>query len=259
VIEGLGAAAGYRTGVSDPLASLLSLPDVADAAAEARSALDAVFGHQVLRKSSGPVSVESSLRGARASAALEGSAYELEAVRAGAVTDPVLQGALRVAGAIGSLVPTWGRAPRQVLARLHVLAATNLVPSSDLGRPRSDASVAARLSGLSDLVTGGTSVPGIVLAAVVHGELLAIDAFPEANGVIARAAARLTLIAKGVDPKAVSVPEMGHLERQPEYVGAANAYATGTADGVRSWLKHCCAAVELGAQEGLAICDAMSA
>jgi hypothetical protein len=246
--------------VSDPLAPLLDLPDVTDAAADARKAVDELFGHQLLRRSSGPVSVESALRGARASAALEGAAYELEAVRAGAVTDPVLQGALRVAGGLGSLVGTWTRAPGQVLARLHVLAATGIVPDSALGRPRSDPEVAARLTGLNSLVTTTTdAVPGVILAAIVHAELLAIGAFEGPNGIIARAASRLTLIAKGLDPKAVSVPEVGHLERQLEYVGAMNAYATGTPDGVRSWLKHCCASVEIGAREGLAICDAMAA
>jgi hypothetical protein len=245
--------------VSDPLAPLLDLPDVAEAAADARKAVDELFGHQLLRRSSGPVSVESALRGARASAALEGSVFDLESVRAGAVTDPVVQGALRVAGGLGSLVDTWTKAPGQVLARLHVLAARDVVPAEDLGRPRADPEVAARLSGLTSLITSATdAVPGVILAAVVHAELLAIGAFEGPNGVIARAASRLTLIAKGVDPKAVSVPEVGHLERQPEYVGAMNAYATGTPDGVRSWLKHCCVAVELGAQEGLAICDAMA-
>ena len=63
-----------------------------------------------------------------ASAALEGHAYDLEEVRAGTVTDPVLQGALRVAEGLGGLVDLWPRAPRQVLARLHVLAARGVVP-----------------------------------------------------------------------------------------------------------------------------------
>lgn len=242
----------------DPLAPLLDLPDVADAAANARKAVDELFGHQLLRRSSGPVSVESALRGARASAALEGAAYALEEVRAGAVTDPVLQGALRVAGGLGSLAETWTRAPGQVLARLHVLAARDLLPSSSLGRPQRDPQIAARLAALSALLTGGTAVPAVIVAAIVQGELLAMGAFEGPNGIVARAAARLTLIAKGLDPKAVSVPEVGHFDRQPEYVGAANAYATGTPDGVRSWLKHCCTAVEIGAREGLAICDAMA-
>ena len=43
--------------MSDPLAPLLDLPDVADAAAEARKQIDQLFGHQILRRSSGPVSV----------------------------------------------------------------------------------------------------------------------------------------------------------------------------------------------------------
>jgi Fic family protein len=244
--------------VSDPLAPLLDLPDVADAAAEARKQIDQLFGHQLLRRGSGPVSVEAALRGAHASAALEGARYDLESIRAGAVTDPVVQGSLRVAGALGSLVDTWSKAPLQVLARLHVLAARDVLPSEALGRPRTDPEVAARLSALSDLVTGGTEAPAVVLAAIVHGELLVLAPFDGPGGLVARAAARLTLIAKGLDPKAVSVPEAGHLAREPEYIGATNAYATGTADGVRSWLKHYCAAVALGADEGFAICEAMS-
>jgi hypothetical protein len=87
---------------------------------------------------------------------------------------------------------------------------------------------------------------------------LALAPFDGPGGLVARAAGRLTLIAKGLDPKAVSVPEIGHLAREPEYIGAANSYATGTPDGVRSWLKHCCTAVALGADEGSAICEAMS-
>lgn len=242
----------------DPLTPLLDLPDVVDAATKARKAVDQLLGHPMLRRSSGPVSVESALRGARASAELEGAGYDLEAVRAGAVTDPVVQGSLRVAGGLGPLVDTWTMAPLQVLAKVHVLAARDILATVELGRPRADPEVAARLSGLGDLVAGGTDAPAVIVAAVVHGELLAMGAFEGPNGLVARAAARLTLIAKGVDPKAVSVPEVGHLSRQLEYVGAANAYATGTPDGVRSWLKHCCTAVALGAEEGLAMCDAMA-
>ncbi|TQS43841.1 oxidoreductase [Cryptosporangium phraense] len=242
----------------DPLAPLLDLPGVADAAAGARKQIDQLFGHQVLRRNSGPVSVEAALRGAHASASLEGARYDLEAVRAGAVTDPVVQGSLRIAGAIGSLVDTWPKAPLQVLARLHVLAARDTLPPDALGRPRTDPEVAARLAALGDLVTGGTDAPAVILAAIVHGELLALAPFDGPGGLVARAAARLTLIAKGLDPKAVSVPEIGHLAREPEYIGAANAYATGTSDGVRNWLQHCCTAVALGADEGFAICEAMS-
>ena len=129
------------SGIADPLAPLLDLPDVAEAAAAARDAIDRLLGHRALRRTSGPVSAESVLRGARASAALEGAAYELDEVRAGTVTDPVVQGALRVGGGLGPLADTWERAPRQVLAKLHLLAAAGTVPEAAWAvpprRPRS--------------------------------------------------------------------------------------------------------------------------
>jgi hypothetical protein len=243
------------SGIADPLAPLLDLPDVADAAAAARDAIDRLLGHRALRRTSGPVSAESVLRGARASAALEGADYGLDEVRAGTVTDPIVQGALRVGSGLGPLAETWERAPRQVLAKLHLLAAAGTVDDTALGRPAADPQLSDRLDGLAALVAGGTSVPAVIVAAVVHGELLAMAPFAGPNGVVARAASRLTLISRGLDRKAVSVPESGHLARQPEYVGAAHAYATGTPDGVRAWLKHCCAAVVLGADEGLLICE----
>ena len=190
---------------------------------------------------------------------MEPGDHDLDAVRAGTVTDPLLQGALRVSGAIGELTGTWERAPRQVLARLHLLAARDLVAEDELGRPVNDPEVATRLDGLAGLVAAGPDdTPAVIVAAVVHGELLALRAFSGPNGVVARAAARLTLISRGLDPKGVSVPEAGHLARRPEYVGAATAYKTGTRDGVRAWLRHCCAAVELGAAEGVASCAAVA-
>jgi hypothetical protein len=245
---------------ADPLLPLLDLPGVADAAAQARDAIDRLFGHRVLRRQSGPVSAESALRGARASAALEGADFDLETVRGGAVTDPAVQGALRVAAGLGSLVDIWPRAPRQALARLHSLAAIDVVPASELGRPVADPAVVARLDALADLVSapvgsGGTEAPAVIVAAIVHAELLSMRPFGSADGLVARAAGRLTLIARGLDPKAVSVPEVGHVARAPEYQGSLGAYATGTPDGVRSWLRHYGAAVALGAEEGLAICE----
>ncbi|WP_163512242.1 oxidoreductase [Fodinicola acaciae] len=241
--------------MTDVLRPLLDLPEVAEAAEQARQEIDRLFGHNRLRRQSAPVSAEAALRGAHASAALEGASYDLEAVRSGAVTDSVVQGALRVSGALGSLAETWGRAPRQALARLHLLAARDILPEEQLGRPSGDV---ARLDALMDVLAAPTEAPAVVVAAVVHGEILTSQAFPGPNGVVARAASRLVLIQRGLDPKAVSVPDAGHLAREPEYRGAAGTYATGTPDGVRAWLKHCCAAVAAGAAEGRAICDRVS-
>ncbi|MFC0526768.1 oxidoreductase [Phytohabitans kaempferiae] len=232
--------------MGDPLAPLLDLADVRAAVASARDRADAAMRHRALRRQGGQVAAEVSLRSAVASAALEGYAHEREAVRAGTVTDPVVQGALRVAGALGGLAERWSGAPRQVLARVHVLAARELVDEASLGRPTAPG---PRLDALMHLVSGGTQVSPLVLAAVVHGELLALRPFAGPSGVVARAAARLTLIASGFDPRGLLAVEVGHLAREPEYVGAANAFATGTPDGLRAWLRHYAQAVEVAAEE----------
>jgi hypothetical protein len=76
--------------------------------------------------------------------------------------------------------------------------------------------------------------------------------------VVARAAARLTGISRGLDPKAVSVPEVGFVELGREaYRDALAGYASGSPEGVAAWLVHCCRATEHGAVEGLAIAEAI--
>jgi hypothetical protein len=240
----------------DPLTPLLDLPGVRAAAGDARDAVDRLLGHRVLRHRSAEVSAESALRGARASAALEGADHPLEKVRAG-VDDPVLRGALRVSTELGRLAGTWERAPAQALARLHVLAAAELLPAEELGRPEPDPQTTSRLALLTRLVTGGTAGPAVVLAALVHAELRVLAPFRVGSGVVARAAARLTMVSRGLDPKSLAVPEVGHLELAGEYDEALSAYATGDPEGIGWWLRHCCAATELGAREGLAICEAV--
>lgn len=244
---------------SSALAPLLDLPDVAPALTAARQAVDAALSHRALRRSGGPLAGEVGLRSAVASAELEGHGYGLEDIRAGTITDPVVQGALRVSAALDGLAVRWLAAPRQVLARLHVLAARGCagVDEQSLGRPVASAEVAARLDALCELlVTPGGGVPALLRAAVVHGELLALRPFAGPSGVVSRAAARLTLIAEGLDPRGLIAPEVGHTAREPEYVGSANAYSTGSPDGVRSWLKHCAAATEAAAATLVALADA---
>lgn len=217
---------------------------MASAFADARADLDAAMRHRALRRQGGPVAAEIGLRSAVASAALEGYVHDIEDVRAGVITDPVIQGALRASTALDGLASTWPRAPRQVLAKLHTLVARDLVPLDQLGRP---AAPAPRLDALASLVSGGTGAPALLVAAVVHGELLALQAFPGPNGVLARAVGRLVLIAGGLDPRGLLPIDVGHQAREPEYVGAAGAFATGTPDGVRSWLRHYASAVSAAA------------
>jgi len=259
------ASAAVPAGPADPLAHVAGLPGVAEAVDRARAAVDALRGHRVLRRSSEKVSSESALRGARASAALEGADVPLDALRRTvtasghlpAGTGPVVQGALRVAAELGPAQGTWSRAPLQVVARMHALAAADLVADpSALGRP--DPAVAGRLSALSDLVTAPTSAPAVVAAAVVHGELATMGAFTELAGVVARGASRLVLVTRGLDPTVVSVPEVGHVELgRAVYLEALRGYAEGGADGIVTWVRHCAEAVVLGAREGVAVCEAI--
>jgi hypothetical protein len=95
-----------------------------------------------------------------------------------------------------------------------------------------------------------------VLAAVVHGELLTLAPFGVADGVVARAAARLTLIATGLDPKGLVVPEVAYLRQAARYTSAAAGFGTGEPAAVADWVVFCCDAVALGAREASGIADA---
>jgi hypothetical protein len=240
--------------VSDPLAPLLALPGVDDAVRAARDGVDAVHRHPANRRGWPATAAEASVRAARASAALDGGSADIP--DGGSVSDPVLAGALRIAESIGPLLPVWQRAPLQALARLHVLAAADLVPDDALGRPRSARGVSGRLDLLARLVAGGTSVPGPVLVAVVHGELLTLAPFELANGVVARAAARLTAVSTGLDPKALTIPEVFHLRHPDRYRTTATGFGTGDRDAVAAWLLLCCESFEAGAREATSIADA---
>lgn len=241
----------------DPLAPLLELPGVRGAAEAARAAIDAVHRHPANRRGWPANAAEAAVRAGRSSAAVDGGPVELTAE----VEDPVLAGALRVAGALDGeyldgVVATWRRAPLQVLARLHLQAAADLADAESLGRPRTDARVGARLDLLGQLVTGGTRVPAAVLAAVVHGELLTLAPFGSADGVVARAASRLVAVATGLDVHNLTVPEVAWYRRPLDYRAAADGFASGSADGVAAWVVACCAAFEAGAREAGSIADA---
>lgn len=242
---------------TDPLLPLLDLPGVTDAVDAARNAVADAHRHPANRTGWPATAAEASVRAARASAAIDGGATQIPVT--GTVADPVLAGALRVAESVGLLLGTWQRAPLQALARLHVLAAADLVPADEddlLGRPRPAKGVAGRLDLLAHLVAGGTTVPAPVLAAVVHGELLTLAPFGVADGVVARAASRLTLIATGLDPKGLVVPEVAYLRAGERYRTLAAGFGTGTADAVGAWLVFCCESIGAGAREAIGIADA---
>jgi hypothetical protein len=273
---------------TDPLATLAALDGVAEAVAETRQACDRLRWHPALRRRAPECRAEAGVRGARCSAALEGARLPVELLRdavRGARELPsdaagtVVRGAVRAHAEAELLAADGGRAltaaPWQALARLHVAAAAGLVADRELGRPRlpgepprdvlpgtvsvEGGELTSRLAALGSLLSGRTAAPVLVVAAVAHGELLALRPFSAGNGVLARALARALVVGRGLDPTGVAVPEAGHLSDVAGYAAAARAYASGTPSGMAEWIRCCARAVVAGAQEGEAVADAVLA
>ncbi|MFF2078057.1 oxidoreductase [Kitasatospora sp. NPDC058162] len=205
--------------------------------------------------------------------------------------------ALRIAAEAGQLLSIWRHSPLQVLARLHLLAVGDADPAAGRPRragegaeelfplelqpvesveveaavgplpvlpPAPDAEeVAARLDQLSRLLVAraegqGVGTPALVVASVVHGELLALRPFGAHNGLIARAAQRIVLIAEGLDPKSICPAEVGLAELGTDtYRRALAGYLAGTPEGMAAWIAHCGRALRLGVRESTAVCEAM--
>jgi Fic family protein len=274
---------------ADALCALADLPGVADRIAAARTACEQLRWHEALRRRIPEAAAESRVRGAQASAALEGATVPLDLVRdvmRGAARwpldpDPVEQvarGAVQATAEsehVRSLVST---APLQALARLHVAAASGLVDDAQLGRPRTAGETSSeladlgappaagelqdRLDGLVQVLTvaAADGVPALVVAAVAHAEVAVLRPFVRGNGVVARALERSVVQARGLDPTGVAVTEAGHAAQGgPAYLGALAAYGTGSRAGVRLWLEHCASALVAAAQQGGEVCDAVRA
>ncbi|MFC7883663.1 oxidoreductase [Streptomyces sp. NPDC057376] len=262
---------------ADPLAALGELPGVAESVESVRKAVDRVYGHRIMRRRSNAITSEAALRGARGSAALSGADWALEEVRRRSdfsVDDEAraVGAALRLTAEAGQLLSIWRQSPLRVLARLHLVAAAD--KDGRVGRPRQEGEPVeeplvelplpgareahGRLEGLAGLVMAGGAAPALVTAAVVHGELLALRPFTSHNGLVARAAERIVLVGSGLDPKSVCAAELGHAELgRAAYLAALDGYVSGTPEGMAAWIAHCGRAVELGARESTAVCEAL--
>ncbi|EWT03666.1 hypothetical protein N865_09490 [Intrasporangium oryzae NRRL B-24470] len=286
-----------QSALLDQLATLVDLPDVRAKAEAAREACTRLRFHEALRRRIPEASAESRVRGAQASAALDGADFPVAVVRelmSGARPWPedldpgltTLKGAVAATAESERIVTLVRTAPLQALARLHVAAASPLGrgPAMEgpdpLGRPRigdedctefvdlgpapSADVVAARLAHLSELIVAASSatnrVPALVVAALVHAEIASIRPFVHGNGLVARAMERALVQALGLDPTGVAVPEAGHVANGgPAYLGALTAYGQGTAAGVGLWLGQAGDALVAGVAEGERICDAIRA
>jgi hypothetical protein len=222
----------------DPLAWCSELEGVPSAFAATRDGIDAMLRDRGMRRTSPEQTSESLLRGAHASAVLAGSASSLDEVRAG-TGDEIAQAAVRISTEVLSLAPVVGRSPAQAFARLHALAGGSGAPASAEG--------AARLRSLSQTLLA-TRSPALLVAAVVHGDLLSAGAFDSHDGLVARAAERLVLVARGVDPASLVVPEAGHLALRAAYESNLRGYRDGGRAGLHSWLLYAAEAQAKGAE-----------
>jgi len=280
--------------VAERMDELSRLPGVAVEVQEARRACEELRWHPALRRRTAEAGAESRVRGAVASAALEGaevagSRLSLALVRdvmRGATPAPpdpdpqwqTLLGAVRVSAAAEQTTGAPLTAPAQTLARLHMAAGSALLPAASLGRPRvgeeqcreqlgmgepvPGPQVEARLRAITRLVAGVSAgvQPTVLLCAVVHAELLLVRPFVAANGLLARGLERLMMQRGGVDPTGVAVIEAGHARSAgTDYRGALSAYATGEPEGVALWLVYAAQAVTHGALRGRDVADAVLA
>lgn len=281
------------TGVAEQVLSLLALPGVSEAVDQARTACTELRWHQALRRRIPEAAAESRVRGATATALLEGSEPAgsqgtvtlVRDIMRGAVDWPegpdpverVLKSAVQVTAATETLGTAALSSPAQLLARLHVAATADLLPAEQVGRPRQpgesctefgdlgEAPPAEQLPERLDLMydllgtlrSGGSTV---VVASLVHAELVTARPFVSGNGLVARAVERVVHRAGGLDPTGVAVPELGHARKVgADYRGALTAYGQGGVEGVRLWLLQCCEAAVTGAEAGAVIADAVLA
>lgn len=232
--------------VTDPLAWLLDLEGVPSAYAAARDGIDVMLRDRGLRRTSPETTAESMLRGAHATAVLEGSASTLAEVREGRGDDIALD-AVRLSTSLLALAPLLKTAPLQAIARVHAVAAQSSLPAESLGRPR-DAASADRLRGVGELLRAQTSAPALVVAAIVHADLASASPFASHNGIVARAVERLVLVARGVDSKSLVVPEAGHLALRAQYESNLRGYRDGGTRGVHAWVMYAAEAYGAGAE-----------
>ncbi|MBI1378813.1 MAG: oxidoreductase [Frankiales bacterium] len=259
---------------TDPLADLAALPGVEAALAAARDRVDAVLWDRAVRARAAEVAAGSRLRGAWASAALDGAEVRPDALVSGDALDGspigrVVAASLALQAEVPSQADLLGRAPLQVLSHLHAVVSAGFVPDAERGRPRggsdvddplrlgpapSPAEASARMTALGRLLAAPTSAPAMVLAAVVHAEVAVVRPFAWGSGLVARSLSRLVLAARGVDPDGLTVPEAGLFAAgRPAYTSALTAYAGGDPEGLARWLVLHADCVRVGAEESYRI------
>ncbi len=272
--------------IAEMIKDIASWPELGEPLEKARDACTRLRFHEGLRRRIPEAAAESRVRGAHASAALDGARGDLAYFRnlaRGAATwpatgDPAVQamrGAVLATFEAEHVAGIAASAPMQALARLHVAAASPMLPAGQVGRPRlageecdelTDLGPAPEAAEVQQAVRGIVAAmklehaPALVVAALVHGEILRVRPFVRGNALVARALERALVSSRGLDPTGVGVPEVGHHRAgATAYLGAATAYVDGSREGIAVWVEHCAGAIVAAAAEGEAIADAVRA
>lgn len=129
-------------------------------------------------------------------------------------------------------LPDLKAAPLQALAQLHAIAAVS-EPQERRGRPRSDFDENDRLLALADVAKSPS--PALVVAAVLHAEILSMAPFASHNGLVARAMARAVLVQRGID--SLLGIEVGLKDFGAQVIEKAlEKYESATPQGVSEWI-----------------------
>ena len=200
---------------TDALAPLSDLPGVFEAADGVRAAVDGLLREPALATGEGRDPCRVAQASGLGVARLEGAMISLEEFEppfADDQTGRLCASSLRISGEVGALSDTWRRAPLQALAkpshsgrgrRCGTRCSRTTPPGPRCGgqalRNRRDGHVDQRARSCRRCGS-------------CRGSLLDVAPFGWGDGLVARAASRLVLVASGVDPDALTVPEEGLLE-----------------------------------------------
>lgn len=189
---------------------------------------------------------------------------------------PVIRVASGVLEVQRSLRTLQGMPVRQAWATLATAAGREYLPDERRGRPRrvdeplhdplhlgiayAPDDITVRLAMVAELLGQSTAAPALVVAAIVHGELLALQPFGAGNGVVARAYTHVLLAERGVDPDFLAMTDVGLVSLgRAAYVRMIRAYDEGTVSGIADWCIHVATASERGALLARAALDEISA
>ncbi|AYD91017.1 cell filamentation protein Fic [Actinomyces sp. 2119] len=252
--------------------------------------------HEALRRRWREARAEASVRCAAASGGVDGVVVPVDVLREHVVAgleevttgDPALDA---VAGLwrAGSRVVGWmpdlvgaGRpsAPpaRGLLAALHrdvtaPLAACGQIALEDVAAPRAPGALpreggsiqapqgeelVTRVGALIDMVDV-PGAPALVRAAVVHAETAVVRPFTVGSAALGRLLARHLVTRDGLEPTGTAVTDLWAARSPASYAEALSAYASGSLDGVVSWVQWQAEAILHGLEEAESLCRAVQA